>query len=59
MSIVAYIPPTHVLCPDTAGAWSLWTVYQASSHDGGIGLFVAQVDGLIDGQQFEAVISGG
>jgi hypothetical protein len=34
-------------------------VYQASSHDGGAGLFVAQVDGLIDGQQFEAGIGGG
>ncbi len=55
----AYMPSTHVLCLNTAGAWSLWTVHQTSSHDGGVGLFVAQVDGLIDGQQSEAVIGEG
>jgi hypothetical protein len=59
MSTSACTPSTHVLFLNRAGAWSLWTVYHTSSHDGGVGLFVAQVDGLIDGQQFEAVIGGG
>ena len=35
-----------LLCLNTAGAWSLWTVYQNSWHDEGVGLFVPQVDGL-------------
>jgi len=48
-------------CPlfEQSGGVITVTVYHTSSHDGGVGLFVAQVDGLIDGQQFEAVIGGG
>ncbi|TKB94624.1 MAG: hypothetical protein E8D41_03485 [Nitrospira sp.] len=34
-------------------------MHHSSSHDGGVGLFVAQVDVLINGQKFEAVIGGG